>query len=647
MATLPCEDDAGSLNDPNGSPAQTGKNNPALTTYTPPTLEIGRWEISTLSPDTCAQADQLRQETYIAEALNISGAPINIFKLLGVHQQDSSSLKNVAAIMASPSAPGSPVTGVNSGTGSWKSLQTGPGVTSGSVWIGMDFGIKTFTNSPGSIYSPSKPKLTPIGALYLTQANTPQEFARRVRVETTDGSCELSGPPILTGVGNGTIENITLGSGATEGTLIITAQGSPNQFSVVLSKPGGILDFGTATVGQQFNSTVINFMIAAGTTPFSAGDLFSIRLSFIWKRSGVFSLAQSPLAQVLNFQTPVLVRAVRIVPTVFSGSGSWEVLALDANPAPKESIENIEDAFFNENRDRDYAAEPLLLKVQYTPTDSNTDLSRFGLSMMDQYTFKAAFVTMVRLLGRPIVVGDIIEVIPELQYDMQLRPVRKFLEVVDTGWDADGFSTSWRPTIYRFSAQQVLPSQETRDIFGTLDTQKYILSDDLIVSDVGAQIDTLPLTMSEEISRGSADRVPEIGSDDSLSVLAVPKPSAAPAISEPITAAPVDKPQQAALIEDGLPPGGQPYGEGFSLPAAADSTDGEYFRLYYAPETQIPPRLYRFSSIKNRWIYQETDRRGKYSSHRPSVRGILESTTKQAINSKSSIKSGGSIPDHS
>lgn len=645
MATLPCEDDAGSLNDPNGSPAQTGKNNPALTTYTPPSLEIGRWEISTLSPDACAQNDQLRQETYIAEALNISGAPINIFKLLGVHQQDSSSLKNVAAIIASPSAPGSPITGINSGTGSWKSLQTGSEVVSQSAWVGMDFGIKTFANSPGTIYAPNKPKLTPIGALYLTQANTPQEFARRVRVEITDGSCELSGLTMLTGDGNGALDNITLGSDATEGTLIVTALSAPNTFSVLLSKTGGILDLGTATVGQQFKSTVINFMITAGTVPFSAGDVFSLRLSFIWKRSGVFSVAQSPLPQVLNFQTPVLARAVRIIPTVFSGSGSWEVLALDANPAPKESIENIEDAFFNENRDRDYAVEPVLLKVQYTPTDSNTDLSRFGLSMMDQYTFKAAFSTMVRLLGRPIVVGDIIEVIPELQYDMQLRPIRKFLEVVDTGWDADGFSTSWRPTIYRFSAQQVLPSQETRDIFGTIDTQKYILSDDLLLSDVGAQIDTLPLTSSEEISKAAEDRVPEIGSDDSLSILAVRAPASSPG-QQPTT--PVsDKPQQARLIEDGLPPGGLPYGEGFSLPPVTDSVDGQYFRLCYAPETQIPPRLYRFSSMKNRWIYQETDRRGKYSSHRPSVRGILESSTKQAINSKSQINSGGTIPDES
>ena len=646
MATIPCEDDAGSLNDPNGSPAQTGKNNPALTTYTPPSLEIGRWEISTLSPDACAQADQLRQETYIAEALNISGAPINIFKLLGVHQQDSSSLKDRAAIITSLSAPGSPASAINSGTGSWKSLSTGGAVVTQGAWVGMDFGIKTFANSAGSLYSPQKPKLTPIGALYLTQANTPQEFARRVRVETTDGSCELSGSAILTGVGNGSIQNITLGSDATEGTLIVTALGTPSTFSVMLSITGGVLDLGTATVGQEFNSTIINFKIEAGSTPFSIGDVFSLRLSFIWKRSGVFSVAQSPLAQVLNFQTPVLARAVRIIPTVFNGTGSWEVLALDANPAPKEAIENIEDSFFNENRDRDYAVEPVLLKVQYTPTDSNTDLSRFGLSMMDQYTFKAAFSTMVRLLGRPIVVGDVIEVIPELQYDMQLRPIRKFLEVVDTGWDADGFSTSWRPTIYRFTAQQVLPSQETRDIFGTIDTQKYVLSDDLLLSDIGAQIDTLPLTSSEEIAKAAQDRVPEIGSDDSLSVLAVPSPVTAPILNQPPAVA-TEQPKQARLIEDGLPPGGQPYGEGFSLPTAADSSDGQYFRLYYAPETQIPPRLYRFSSLKNRWIYQETDRRGKYSSHRPSVRGILESSTKQAINAKPPINSGGTIPDES
>ncbi|MDV7390015.1 hypothetical protein RZS08_01625, partial [Arthrospira platensis SPKY1] len=112
---------------------------------------------------------------------------------------------------------------------------------------------------------------------------------------------------------------------------------------------------------------------------------------------------------------------------------------------------------FNENRDRDYAKVPLLLKVQYNPTDSVSDLAKFGINILDQYTFTTSFNTMVQTLGRPIVVGDIIEVIPEMQYDHNLRPIRKFLEVTDAGWASEGFGPHWRPMVYRFQAQQALP----------------------------------------------------------------------------------------------------------------------------------------------------------------------------------------------
>ena len=87
-------------------------------------------------------------------------------------------------------------------------------------------------------------------------------------------------------------------------------------------------------------------------------------------------------------------------------------------------------------------------------------------------------------------------------------------------------------------------------------------------------------------------------------------------------------------IESALPPGGAPYGEGFTLPPPAGVTDGEYFRLYYPPETNIAARLYRFSAVKNRWIYLEQDKRGIQSSITPSVRKILESSTKQPLSKK-------------
>jgi hypothetical protein len=633
MPNLPCEDGAGSLNNPNGSAEQTGLNNPALKPYTPPSLTTGEWQISSLSPDACANSDQIRQETYVAESLNISGAPINIFKLLGVHEQGNGSLAQSAAIIASAPSPGYPVSYINSGTSSWKSLQTGSAVI-GTARVGFDFGIRRLA-SGSSEYKPEKSKLTKIGALHITQANTPNEFARQVKVEITDGSCEL-GNILSLGVGDGSVQATLLGADAADCSVSFVAATSDSFDVFATFSNGTLVQLGTAQVGLRFNSTVISTTIVAGAVPFEAGDTFIIPISYVWKRIGIFNLIQSPLAQTLNLNVEVLVRAVRITPTLFTGTGGWEVLALDVLDSAQTNINNIQDLFLGENRDRDYSKIPSLLKVQYSPSDSISDLSKFGLSILDQYSFTASFASVVKLLGRPIVVGDIIEVIPEMQYDQNLKPIRKFLEVTDTSWASDGYSTMWKPTLIRFVGQQALPSQETRDIFGTLDTQKYLVADSVLSGGIGEQLDTSPLTQVEELQKAASNKVPKTGSDDELSTMGVPLPVPVPnsnAKGQPAPAK-VANGKPGIYIEDGLPPNGETYGEGFKLPEPTDALDGDYFRLNYPPEQKIPARLYRFSAIKNRWIYQETDRRGEYSSHKPSIRSILESNTKQGLGKK-------------
>lgn len=633
MATLPCDDGAGSLNNPNGSPEQIGTNNPELKLYSPADVCIGEWQISSLNPDLCANADQLRQESYVAETLNISGAPINVYRLLGIHEQGNGSLLSSGKIISSLAYPGYPITGINSGQ-SWKSFQTGPNIVNNDVFVGIDFGVKLLPQNNTSQYSPAKPKWTSVGAVTITQANTPNEYARQVKVEITDGECSAL-PPAFSGLGNGILTINGLGSNVTQGQVTIVAI-TPTTFNVFATLPGGdVIGLNTAQVGVPFSSTFINFTITNGSVPFFGGDLFSIQTKYVWKRAGIFNLTQSPLPQTLNLQYQLLVKAIRVIPTLFTGSGNWEILALDVLDFVPTNINNIQDLFFNENRDRDYAKEPVLLKAQYSPADSISDLAKFGLSILDQYTFTMSFASMVAALGRPIVTGDIVEVIPEMQFDQNLKPVRKFLEVTDTGWAAEGYSTQWKPTVYRFSAQQALPSQETRDIFGTLDTQKYMLVDNILSGNIGQQLDTLPLTQMEEIAKDSLNRVPEIGSDDQRSTIGQPLPVAVPPVNlkgQPLPA--MHNGKQNNYIEDGLPKNGEPYGEGFKLPDISGLSDGDYFRLYYPPETAIAPRLFRFSIVKNRWLFLEQDRRGDNSSHKPSIRSILQSESKQGLGKK-------------
>lgn len=630
MADLPCPDGGGSLNNPD-APDQVGKV-PPFDPLTAP-LCVGEWDIST-QDGLCARNERLLQESYIAETLSISGAPVNIYRLLGVHEQGVGSIVGSGVVYGSTLLNIANVTDGNDLT-YWESVNSGTAVVTQAEYVAIDFGIKTLTLGGGTEYAPPKTKWTPVAAITLKQQPLLNNYAQQVRLETAEGDMEW-GAVTATGTGDGTLEVLTAGPNATECTITV-AYASPTTFSVfaTLRSDGSTVVLGTATVGVRFNSVFTSFLITAGLVPFDNTNLFAFDINYVWKRQQTFNLPQTPNAVTLSLQTPVRVRAVRVVPTMFTGTGTWQVLEFDVLDSPPTNLNNIQDLFFMENRDRDYEKVPVMIKAQYTPNDSISDLSKFGLSILDQYSFTVSFAQTVQKLGRPIVVGDIIELPSELQYDQNMVPVRKFLEVTDTAWSSSGFSPGWKPMVFRFQAQQALPSQETRDIFGTLDTQKYLIADSILGDGIGEQLNVGPLTATEETKKEALDAVPETGSDEQLSTDGQPQPIPMAAVNAVGAPPALNKPFRANQYqEDGLPPTGEPYDEGYALPPVAGATDGDYFRLYYPEETKIPPRLYRYSSVKNRWIYLETDRRGDYSSYKPSVRKILESSNKQGLKKK-------------
>lgn len=616
--TLPCEDAAGSLN-----------NNPVITPpYVPNKPCIGEWEISG-EDDLCARNEASVQESWAAENININGAPLNIYKLLGVHEQGDGSVINRGKLMSSTSAPGYPISNINSG-GAWRSIQQGANIA-GKAFIGVDFGVALATPSDLPANSPAKPNWQNVGAIILKQGNTAFNYARQVKVEIADGKTQI-GEVQFTGVGNGQLSTLSVGPNAVAMTVSVMAISS-STFQVI-AKPvvGAMKELGVAVANVPFQSTFANFTINDGSQEFQPGDMFSFQIDYVWKRVGVYNLGQSINSYTMNLQTKLLAKAVRVTPTLYTGTDSWEVEVFDVLDSPPTNINNIQDLFFQENRDRDYAKAPLRLKAQYSIGDSISDLSKFGLNILDQYSFVVSFAVMVELLGRPVVTGDIIEVIPEMQYDHNLRPVKKFLEVTDTGWASVGYTPAWKPTLYRFQAQEALPSQETRDLFGTFDTQKYITAD-TILGDMGVgHIDISPLTNTEEVIKDAAKAVPERGSDDGLTVELVHMNPPVPNPNVKGQPEPVKmKASAPTYVEDGLPKNGEPYGEGYKLPDPTTSKDGEYFRLYYPESTKVPPALYRFSAMKARWIRIEVDRRIEYTSAKPSMHKILNSDTKQSM----------------
>jgi hypothetical protein len=78
--------------------------------------------------------------------------------------------------------------------------------------------------------------------------------------------------PVYVGTGDGTLNSFSLGETVNEETLTLTALNSTT-FSVVGSSSGAQVD---ATVGTPYSVDRWNFTLTAGSTPFQAGDEFTI-----------------------------------------------------------------------------------------------------------------------------------------------------------------------------------------------------------------------------------------------------------------------------------------------------------------------------------------------------------------------------------
>ena len=587
-------------------------NAPEVTTYVPPALCIPGMQLQADTP--CGSTDAAYAEKLAAEALEIAGVGINVFKLLGIHEQGKMvDLTGTGYPLSSGTAAGSNIASafdLTIGT-IWRSSITGPAVLSTPAYLGYFFGTKK-TNTGTERYGRPQFLGQNVSMVKIRQSSDPTRRATRLRLDRADGSLTVSAVDFM-GIGNGQISNIIPGYNAVPGTIMAVASNATT-FSITHSAFGPI---GTAQTATKFTHESVSFTILPGSVPFAVGDMFLFSTDLTWKRVDVQNVPSSANLETVNFKPSVMSPYWRIVPLEFTGASDplapWEVDQLQFMDYQQTSIDNIQDMFFQENRDRDYASCSLQLRAQYTPFDSIGDLGKFGLSVLDQYVFTVSFARMVEILGRPIVTGDIVEVTAELQWDHNMKPVKKFLEVTDTGWSSEGFTPGWKPILYRFQAVPLTPSQENRDIVGTADSYLFKKTDQSFFDQFDKQIATLNTEASFENAASAKNDIPETGQDP-MDI------ASGSAVLGTITT-----PDNHDLyIEDGLPPDGIAYGEGYALPDISTMTDGEYFRLNYPPETGIPSRLYKFNGIKGRFQYVETDRRMEGSSFKKSVRKIMQ-----------------------
>lgn len=480
-------------------------------------------------------------DTLSQEALNISGAQVNVFKLLGVHEQTK---------LVDLTGDGNPISGGDKAgfpsknafeiyATEWRSRQTGPLVTQ-TAFIGYDFGVVKLPNGRQR-YGIDANVRQLVTALKIKQSANPLMRVSKVRVERSDNGADWFGVTVLTLPDNDQLNTISF------------KQSAPNRY---------------------------------------------------W----------------------------RLRPITFAGTDCdcWGIQALQLFDYSATQITNIQDMILLENRDRDYQESAVLLRGFYDIPTRMTDLARFGIEDAPlTYTIKINFTACVALLGRPVVIGDIIELPSEVQYTPSLQPVKRFLEVTDVTWDTTSYTPGWQPTMLAISAQPALASQETQSIFGDL-TKKHLDNSGLFDKDDGNATMYQDLSnVDQTIAALAKTDVPERGSEGSNVVrefseeeVATAKQQGFPHLNR------YGFNRKGAYVEDAMPQNGAPYTEGPTLPEKPK--DGDYHRLTYVGLAQnIPARLYRFSTKKGSWVFLEKDRRAEMNADSPRLEEYTRSPTKK------------------
>lgn len=130
---------------------------------------------------------------------------------------------------------------------------------------------------------------------------------------------------------------------------------------------------------------------------------------------------------------------------------------------------NIQDLLFLENRDRTYGTDIIRLRGHYNVQNLDFDLSQFGLFLNNDIIFITIhYNNMIDLVGRKLMVGDVIELPHLLDYNplKETIPValKRFYQITDGNFASEGFSPTWYPHLWRIKCEPLVDSQEFSQI---------------------------------------------------------------------------------------------------------------------------------------------------------------------------------------
>jgi hypothetical protein len=279
----------------------------------------------------------------------------------------------------------------------------------------------------------------------------------------------------------------------------------------------------------------------------------------------------------------------------------------------EQSVTNIQDILFLENRDRKYDPDVYTMRGAYQRSDSDFDLSQFGLFLTNNTIFMTwHYNDMIARIGRKIMNGDVIELLHLKDDDVldTATALKRFYVVGDCSFATEGFSATWFPHLWRGKLTPIVDSQEYKDILknitagnnaGPLGTStgdnplvdimstynKYIAINEAVLTQADAEVPLSGYDTSKIYTKPVRPDGP-MGEAFGITADIYNTDTTADELDASNGRWTPDKKVKGYLSGDGTAPNGLPVGAGVAFPGNPEL--GDYFlRLDY-----LPNRLFRF-----------------------------------------------------
>lgn len=294
----------------------------------------------------------------------------------------------------------------------------------------------------------------------------------------------------------------------------------------------------------------------------------------------------------------------------------------------KQSVTNVQDLLFLENRDRQYDSTIYTTRGIYNVQDLDFNLSQFGLFIDNDTLFMTVHINdIVTLLGRKPVSGDVVE-LPHLrdEFPVNLSDVAlpRFFEITDIGRAAEGFSRTWYPHLYRLKLHKISGGQQFADILNKAaldvngDPSSQTLAEILTTQDKYLQVNDAILQQAEADAPKSGYETRQFYTlqvdERGQAVLKTADETDITADTTRLDAAEIAaQPSRTGytgyLLGDGVPDNGCAFGAGISFPPTP--LDGDF----YLRTDYFPNRLFRYDG--KRWIKYEDNVRMTMTNQDP------------------------------